>query len=51
MSYLINENNNYVLNNYPINKINTLARDLCLETLIHLSVNKNIRKHFRYSKN
>ena len=27
MSYLVNENNNYALNNYPINKINTLARD------------------------
>ena len=27
MSYLVNESNNYALNNYPINKINTLARE------------------------
>ncbi len=27
MSYLVNEDNNYVLNNYPIDKINTLAKE------------------------
>ena len=27
MSYLVNENENYKLNNYPINKINSLAKE------------------------